>query len=374
MLVMMTVNHLPSRLSALTDQPLGICSSAEGFVFLSGLLAGLVYTRRLRREGRDNLWAATRKRTTMIWRWQAGSLVGALAAVQLVTVFFHFCSEKAPQLFYAHPWLSILLGGAMLYQPGMLDILPMYCVFVAGLPIVLEQLEAGRRAWVLGISAFLWLTVQGLWGSNIDGAPLYPLHVGSFNLFAWQFIFYAGVVIGHRKATSTQPLIPFRPWLFALVLAFTVYGWGVQHRGWVPPGWSDLFFGVAINKTALGIFRLTNFGCVAYLLAVLGRQYPKVLTWRPLAFLGQHSIAVFAVQSVVGIVMLEFWWLFETPTRNWITTGVALGALWISALVHERFSGKKGPSKGSGVGSGNPLDARQSPALPLTPRNDIRAA
>ncbi|HZZ57139.1 MAG TPA: OpgC domain-containing protein [Opitutaceae bacterium] len=374
MLVMMTVNHLPSVLSVATDEPLGICSSAEGFVFLSGLLAGLVYTRRLRREGRDNLWAAARKRSTMIWQWQVGSILGALICVQLVAVFFGFCSEKAPQLFYAHPWLSVLMGGAMLYQPGMLDILPMYCVFVAGLPIVLEQLEAGRRWWVLGVSCLLWLTVQNVYGSAIDGAPLYPLHVGSFNLFAWQFIFYCGVVIGHAKSSATEPLIPFRPWLLLLILAVAVYGWGIQHRGWVPP-WSQVFFGVAINKTALGFFRLTNFGCIAYLLAFIGRLAPRALTWRPLAFLGQHSIAVFGVQSVVGIVLLEFWWLFATPLRNWITSLCAIGALWITAAVHQAVQNRAAARRGRDAGAGpSAIGARQSAAAALAPRNDVRAA
>lgn len=373
MLVMMTINHLPSLLSVATDQPLGICSSAEGFVFLSGLLAGLVYTRRLRREGPEGLWAATRKRSTMIWRWQAASFLGALVCVKLVTVFWGFCSEKAPLLFYAHPWLSVLMGCTMLYQPGMLDILPMYCVFVAGLPIVLRQLEAGRRGLVLGVSFLLWLSVQNLYGSGIDGAPLYPLHVGSFNLFAWQLIFYSGVVIGHAKATEDRPLIPFRLWLLLPVLGILVYGFGVQHRGWLPP-WSDVLFGIAINKTALGFFRLTNFACLAYLVAFIGARAPRLLTWRPLAFLGQHSIAVFAVQSIVGIVLLEFWWLFSDPLRNWITSLCALGALWITAAVHQAVTGKKVEVRGVDTRRGEAVEARQSSALPLAPRNDVRAA
>lgn len=373
MLVMMTVNHLPSILSVATDEPLGVCSSAEGFVFLSGLLAGLVYTRRLRREGSANLWAASRKRSTMIWQWQAGSFLGALICVQLVKVFWGFCSEKAPLLFYAHPWLSVVMGCTMLYQPGMLDILPMYCVFVAGLPIALEQLEKGRRWQVLGVSCFLWLIVQNVYGSNIDGAPLYPLHVGSFNLFAWQFIFYAGVVIGHAKATETRSLVPLRPWLLALVLGVLVYGWGIQHRGWVLPC-SNLLFGVAINKTALGFFRLLNFGCIAYVLALIGKASPKLLTWRPLAFLGQHSIVVFGVQSVVGIVMLEFWWLFATPLRNWITTLCAIGALWISAAAHQKIAARLKARRGEDAGRAQPVGARQKPAIALGPRNDVRAA
>ena len=51
MLLGMAVNHIASRLQILTDHPFGYTSTAEGFVFLSGLVAGLVYTRRRQRNG-----------------------------------------------------------------------------------------------------------------------------------------------------------------------------------------------------------------------------------------------------------------------------------------------------------------------------------
>ncbi len=40
LLLVMALNHVPSDLRVLTDQPLGFFSAAEGFVFVSGLLAG----------------------------------------------------------------------------------------------------------------------------------------------------------------------------------------------------------------------------------------------------------------------------------------------------------------------------------------------
>jgi hypothetical protein len=44
-LVLMTVDHLPVSLAKFTWQTFGFISAAEGFVFLSGLVAGLVYGR-----------------------------------------------------------------------------------------------------------------------------------------------------------------------------------------------------------------------------------------------------------------------------------------------------------------------------------------
>src|SRR5471032_2061561 len=75
-LVCMTINHLPTEMRAVTDQSLGLFSAAEGFVFLSGLLAGWVYTRKYRRFGAQGLWQAASDRAQSIYRWQLASLLG----------------------------------------------------------------------------------------------------------------------------------------------------------------------------------------------------------------------------------------------------------------------------------------------------------
>ena len=44
MLVLMTLTHLPTRLTTPTGQPFGYVSAAEGFVLLSAFMAGMVYS------------------------------------------------------------------------------------------------------------------------------------------------------------------------------------------------------------------------------------------------------------------------------------------------------------------------------------------
>ncbi|HPE74072.1 MAG TPA: OpgC domain-containing protein, partial [Candidatus Competibacter sp.] len=51
LLVLMVINHTPSPLRTLTNQPLGFVSAAEAFVFVSACLCGLVFGRRLRDGG-----------------------------------------------------------------------------------------------------------------------------------------------------------------------------------------------------------------------------------------------------------------------------------------------------------------------------------
>jgi hypothetical protein len=214
----------------------------------------------------------------------------------------------------------------------MLDILPLYCAMVVALPWVLDQLENGRRWLILGLSGLIWFAVQ--WAPPTDGGQFFPVVVGSFNLFAWQFLFFTGVVIGHARATPLKHPIAFKPLIFALATGLAVFGWGVAHLRWRVPGTDDLF-GALLNKPALGAIRLVDFLAFAYLVGTFGARFPKLLTWRPLAFLGQHSIAVFAVQSVVAIFVCQFTNLFATTIGNYLMTAACIGLLWVPAAVHQ---------------------------------------
>ncbi len=352
----MTINHLPTEIRAATDQSFGVFSAAEGFVFLSGLIAGLVYTRKFRTLGPGALWSAASERAKSIYRWQAASVLCAFVAVQLTERLLGYCSPTVPRLFFEHPALSLGLGLSLLYQPGLLDLLPMYCGFVLLLPTVIRALESGRRRLVLAVSAGVWLAVQ--WAPPVDGAPLYPINTGSFNLLAWQFLFVAGVAVGHARISGSQQVSRPSPWALAGAAAVAVYGFGLHYAHWPRP-WPDRVFGVLLNKPALGLLRMADFGCVAYLVGVFGAQFPRALTWRPLAFLGRHSIAVVAAQSVAIMVVLQFPGLFETGHSRTLMAAAAVALLFAAALARQAlpaFGGRPLPSANrnsqtSGAGS-----------------------
>jgi hypothetical protein len=332
-LICMTVNHLPTEIRTVTDQSLGLFSAAEGFVFLSGLVCGWVYTRKLRNGGPHGLWNAALNRAKSIYTWHIASFVGALICVLLTEYACGYCAQSAPRLFFEHPLESLGLGAALLYQPGLLDLLPMYCVFVLLLPIVISGLESGRRWLVLSVSAAVWLAAQA--APAVDGAPIYPINTGSFNLLAWQLLFVAGLAIGHARA-SGQPQVS-RPnrWVMAAMAALAVYGFGLRQFQWPSP-WPDPMFGVLLNKPALGLLRLADFGAVAYLVAILGDRFPAALEARPLEFLGRHSLVVVATQSVAVMALLQYPSLFATPTSR---TLVALGTV---ALVFAAAAARQG--------------------------------
>lgn len=360
-LVCMTINHLPTEIRALTDQSLGIFSAAEGFVFLSGLMCGWVYTRRFRSQGAEGLWTAASERAKSIYSWQVGALLAAFVCVQLTERLLGFCSPSVPRLFFEHPLMSLGLGFSLLYQPGLLDLLPMYCGFVLLLPAAIKAMDSGRRWLVLAISAGVWLAVQ--WAPGVDGAPLYPINMGSFNILAWQFLFLAGVAIGQARASGWEQVSRPSPWVIAVALAVAVYGFGYRHAQWPTP-WPDARLGVLLNKPALGLFRMADFGCVAYLVGVLGARIPSALSWRPLAFLGRHSLAVVATQSVAITVLLQFPALFGTQASRTLTAAFVVSLLFVAAWVRQ---GHLAPAA-------VPLGTRKPAGLKLVRPDAARAA
>lgn len=341
LLILMALNHVPSDWHGLTDRSLGLFSAAEGFVFLSGLLAGMVYTRRLRSVGETGLRTLSLQRANRIYGWHLAAFILTLIAVQITDHLATFCSLTSPQLFHHNPLLALLLGSTMLYQPGLLDILPMYCGLVLLMPIVLPALERGNRGWVIGLSFLGWLAVQGTPG--IDGAPLYPINLGVFNWFAWQFLFVLGLVVGHAQARPVRapspatPATPVRWVLIVPALALAVYSWGIHHLRWPQP-WPDRLFGIMLNKPALGALRLGDFLLVSYLISVIGTRFPRLLNWPPLALLGRNALVVMATQTVAALTMLQFTALWSTATARAISNVSLIVLLFTAAWVYQRYT------------------------------------
>jgi len=364
LLVCMTVNHLPTELRTVTDQSLGLFSSAEGFVFLSGLLAGWVYTRKLWSGGPAGLLSASLGRAKTIYFWHIAAFVTALVSVHLTQRLLGISSPAVPRLFLEHPLAALGLGVALLHQPGLLDLLPMYCAFVLLLPWVIRALDSGRRVLVLSLSAAVWLAAQVL--PSVDPALLYPLNTGSFNLFAWQFIFVAGIAIGHERVCGRQQVGRPSPWVLAVAGAVVVYGLGIRYLQWTSL-WPDSLYGIFLNKPALGLLRMADFGCVAYFVGILGARLPRALDWRPLAFLGRHSIAVVAAQSVVVMTLLQFDGLFATAAARTLTALVTVGFLFAAAWLSESWKGYR-------AGTAEAIGARQASRTPLVRADGTRAA
>src|SRR5258708_1586587 len=86
--VVILADHLPFLLPGLFTlisgfyEALGYISVAEGFVFLSGYVTGLVYTRENEKNGARSMWLKAGKRAFMIYATYVGAVVLLLFLVR----------------------------------------------------------------------------------------------------------------------------------------------------------------------------------------------------------------------------------------------------------------------------------------------------
>jgi len=313
MLVWITFTHLPTVLSTYFNQPFGFVSAAEGFIFLSALFTGRIYFRVAERDGYGAMHRKLSMRTARLYLYHILLLGFAfLVAVPIAA------SGTRPGLhnlldfyFDAGGHRAAIDGALLVYRPPLLDILPMYIIFLGLTPLALS---AGRKfGWkiVLGASFSLWLFAQfGLrqisWGFfNRHFGLQIPLNeMGAFDLWAWQFLWLLGIWIGVRWAQDDLPLAEFARKLtvpallivpILLVMRYAT-GRGVELGS----------FEICFNKWHLGAVRLIDFAVMSALL-IRAHEYLKPVAIRPLVLLGQSSLQVFCTHLLfvfAGLTLL----------------------------------------------------------------------
>ena len=137
-LVWMTFTHMPTRFSDYVNQPFGFVSSAEGFVFMSALLVSRVYLRDAQQNEtglRVKLW----RRTLKIYSYHLLMLAFAFTVAAAFAARTHRPALYNLLNFYlAHPAVAIVGSVLLIYCPPLLDILPMYVIFLFFTPLALS--------------------------------------------------------------------------------------------------------------------------------------------------------------------------------------------------------------------------------------------
>jgi len=340
MLIMMLSTHLPTRFADPFGQPFGFVSAAEGFVVLSAYMAGMIYTQRAMRD-------AFLKRALVIYACQAACLLFLFSVIAYLGEVLKQHDVSVLMWYYLFEpvtafWASLLL----IYNPPLLDILPLYIIFMLLSPfILLIGLKYGWRV-ILSISGGLWLGAQfGLSRAVYDatvaltGLPVPFSETGAFDTFAWQFLWIFGLWIGARHARIPKESRGDLPkWLaVGAAVVFVVFIVWRHSTGHVPfegeNAWNMLF-----DKWRLGPLRLLDFFAMVTLLIYfetwLKRGIPRP---RWLETMGAASLPVFCAHLVIVLIALGVFG-HSTPERPvWLDmvlfVGSVLALYWVARAV-----------------------------------------
>jgi hypothetical protein len=301
MLVWMTLTHLPTALTPWVNQPFGYISSSEGFIFLSALFTGRIYFRLLDRDGPESMNRKFFARTIRLYGYHVLLLLFAFLVAARVAMYGH-----TPALYnLLHFYFSAGAARAMIdsvlliYRPPLLDIIPLYIIFLVFSPFVLLLATRTEIGWKYTLSASFtfWLLAQlGLrqvvhaFISNHFGVKIPLEEMGAFNLWAWQFMWIVGMWCGVRWARNDLPVEKWaeRVWRPALVIAIAFLAIRYSEiQGFDLGRLAPLF-----DKWRFGVLRILDFAAVAAL-AIRFQSWLKPLAIRPLVLLGQSSLHVF---------------------------------------------------------------------------------
>jgi hypothetical protein len=313
MLVWITLTHLPTAASAYVNQPFGFVSAAEGFIFLSALFTGRIYYRMAQHDGYRPMTLKLWSRTVRLYGYHAL----LLAFVFLVAVPIAARGNR-PGLhnlldfyFMVGAKQSISEAALLIYRPPLLDILPLYIIFLVFTSAAL--LLSRRIGWrpILLAALAVWMLAQfgfrqheHAFMSKIVPTRIPLNEMGSFDLWAWQFLWIAGIWLG---VCWGQGNLPIEKWARRIAIpAFIIVGPLFALRRALEHGVELGPYEFLFDKWHLGPIRLLNFIAVAAIL-IMAQSVLKPLAIRPLVLMGQSSLQVFCVHLLfcfAGLTLL----------------------------------------------------------------------
>jgi hypothetical protein len=355
-LVGMFLQHVPGTQLLLwaNHSRVSFVEDAQGFIFLSGLLVGLLYGTRMMRCGfAGEAWSLWR-RAAKLYAWAVGCVLVVLLMREILPGAPEAWSTSRLNPLGEGRVGFIVATALLLYEVRYLAILTQYFVYFLVVPPLLWLCLTKRWLLVTSGSLILWFTVQigvfrplaevinyGL--STLD--PKLTFHV-YFNLLAWQLVFFGGMVIGalwaQGKIKFDRVFDPHKTLLFRIcvvsLLFFLLLRLGVNEET------GEL--GEYSNRREFSLIYLVNFVLLAYVVAWLLIAGPRSkhkavasigrgLSWffglSFLQLLGRHSLLVYAWHVVLYYFIV--WYNFSHgPSGEMRATAIALCGVVLLAL------------------------------------------
>ncbi|KCV82140.1 hypothetical protein ATO10_09853 [Actibacterium atlanticum] len=351
------IAHIPNDWLALwIPARFGFSDATETFVFCSGMASAIAFGKVFRDRG---LAMGSARVAYRVWQVYWAHL-GLFFAIAMTMVALNMALPEGrdyiAQLnlypFFKDTQAQLVGLFTLTYVPNYFDILPMYLVILAMMPLVIGLAKLHKlaaAAFVVG----LWAVTQ-VSGLNLPAEP-WSQRQWFFNPFGWQLIFFTGFAF----MSGWLPAPPKSRTLFWIAVAVIVLSLPFAYfrilRAVSFFAETRALLGDLIGKTNFGLLRYVHFLATAYVAWVLvgpngdnirATDGPGLLhsTWRAVLAMimkvGQQSLAVF-ISSMFLARLLGV--LFDQVGRNafsmfWVNllgfaliVGVAYGTAWFKS-------------------------------------------
>ncbi|MBL4785502.1 MAG: OpgC domain-containing protein [Cohaesibacteraceae bacterium] len=350
-------NWIPARF--------GFSDATETFVFCSGMASSFAFAAVFHSHG---WFMGTARIAHRIWQvyW---AQIGVFFIIAVGLAFLdnvlddggtRFTGQLNLVPFFKHPMDQLVGLMTLTYVPNFFDILPMYLVILALVPIVMALYRVSLWA-VFGFVVATWLAA-GFGYLDLPAEP-WSNRTWFFNPFGWQLVFFTGFAFGRgwiKAPPVTKPLI----WLAITIVVITIPLAYFRILREVEE--FRIISGVLrpfTGKTDFGILRYVHFLATAYLAWVaFGIYQHKLMQGRAgkivaiIRKVGQQSLAVFLTSLVLA-------WFFGVAVkligRSELTIalanilgfailiGTAYGVAWFKSQPWRKAPVQKAPAVNS---------------------------
>ncbi|RIA55507.1 OpgC family protein [Dichotomicrobium thermohalophilum] len=356
------IAHIPLNVWTLwIPARFGFSDATEIFVFCSGMASAIAFGRVFDERG---WWMGTARVSHRVWQVYWGHIALFLIIAAMVvgldaTGWYgeenHFRDRLNLVWFFDNTATNLVGLLTLTYVPNYFDILPMYLVILALMPLVV-MLGWQSRYLAAAFIAALWL------GANLGWLWL-PAEPWSdrewfFNPFGWQLVFFTGFAFmrGWIPAPPVSRALIVAA-LAVVVLTVPVAWYRIYTEVPLFMGWREAL-GPLIAKTDFGILRYVHFLALAYLAwAAAGEHGRRLLgggVWgrfvRVVQKVGQQSLAVFLTSMVLAQMsgaVLDF--IGREPVTFALVNITGFGVLIVTAYVTAWYKSQpwRGPKPAS---------------------------
>jgi len=346
MLSIMLIDHVelyPSIFDYFTGRGRLFVSAAEGFFFLSGILVGMVYKRRINR-GVKYVFGRM---------WLRAAELYVLAAVTTIGFALWATLAGNTTIKYGLPnpvdWGEIITQTLSLrYGWGWADFLMRFCILMLAAPFVFYGLMRGYWRLILSLSILIWF----LRGENFT--------------YAWQLLFFGGMIAGYYWGEICGYFNSLRPktarilknTLYSVALITFIFSYLVvyllsylntyieQLQPWlknITLNWNSLNEQIWLyaEKWTLGPLRVVLFLVwFSALFIIIDKHSARInkLTYGKLELLGRNSLFVYMLHALI-VFVFHLYLIPDNTTRwlNFVLTGCAFVLLILGTQLYKNL-------------------------------------